>query len=83
MSSEPNDKPKLRGVLHQWAAGCAVGAGVVLVAMAPTVRSGIGAGVFALSLVTLLTVSATYHRVNWSPVARVWMRRLDQHRFSC
>jgi hemolysin III len=71
------EKPKLRGVLHQWAIGCALGAGVVLVAMAPTLRAGLGAGVFALSLVTLLAVSATYHRVNWAPAAREWMRRLD------
>ncbi|MBL9039425.1 MAG: hemolysin III family protein [Archangium sp.] len=72
-----NDKPTLRGVLHQWSAGIALGAGLVLVAMAPTVRSSLGAGVFAASLVTLLTVSATYHRVNWSPPARAWMRRAD------
>lgn len=70
-------KPTLRGVFHQWAIGCAAGAGVVLVAMAPTARASIAAGIFALSLVTLLTVSATYHRVTWSPAARVWMRRLD------
>lgn len=70
-------KPTLRGVFHQWAIGCAAGAGVVLVSMAPTQRAAIAAGIFALSLVTLFTVSATYHRVTWSPPARVWMRRLD------
>jgi hemolysin III len=70
-------KPKLRGVLHQWAIGWAAGAGVVLVAMAPTSRSSLGAGIFAFSLVTLFSVSATYHRVNWSASARVWMRRMD------
>ncbi|HYO64792.1 MAG TPA: hemolysin III family protein, partial [Archangium sp.] len=32
---------------------------------------------FAFSLVTLFTVSATYHRVNWSAPARAWMRRMD------
>ncbi len=77
MSVAPEVKPTLRGVLHQWAIGCAAGAGVVLVAMAPTARSGFGAAIFALSLVTLLSVSATYHRVNWSPRGRVWMRRMD------
>lgn len=70
-------KPRLRGVLHQWAVGGAAGAGVVLVAMSPTLRAGVGAAVFALCLVTLLSVSATYHRVNWSAPARVWMRRAD------
>lgn len=77
MSSVAESKPRLRGVLHQWAIGVAAGAGLVLVAMAPTLRSGFGSAVFAVSLVTLLSVSATYHRVNWSPPARVWMRRAD------
>lgn len=70
-------KPKLRGVLHQWAAVTALGAGLVLVAMAPTSRAALASGIYALSLLTLLTVSATYHRVTWSPNARTWMRRLD------
>lgn len=71
------DKPRLRGVLHQWAIGCAVGAGVVLVGMSPTARAAFGSAVFAVSLVTLFTVSATYHRINWAPGPRLWMRRAD------
>ncbi|MBX7101787.1 MAG: hemolysin III family protein [Myxococcaceae bacterium] len=71
------DKPRLRGVLHQWAIGCAVGAGVVLVALSPTPRAAFGSAVFAVSLVTLFTVSATYHRINWAPGPRLWMRRAD------
>lgn len=70
-------KPTLRGVLHQWAAPLSLGAGMVLVALAPTVRAALGCAVFALSLVTLFTVSATYHRVTWQPNARAWMRRAD------
>jgi hemolysin III len=70
-------KPSLRGVLHQWAAPVALGAGVVLVAMAPDLRAGLACAVFATSLVTLFTVSATYHRVTWQPAARAWMRRAD------
>jgi len=71
------DKPKLRGVIHQWSSLVAIGAGLVLVAMAPNLRSAIAGGVFALSLVILLSVSAIYHRVNWQPAARAWMRRAD------
>src|SRR5262245_46291446 len=71
------DKPRLRGVLHQWAALVAVGAGAVLVAAAPTARAAWAASAFAASLVVLFTVSATYHRVSWRPRARAWMRRLD------
>jgi hemolysin III len=70
-------KPKLRGVLHQWAAVFAVGAGVVLVAMAPTPRTRTACALYALSLVALFTISATYHRVNWAPRGRAWMRRAD------
>jgi hemolysin III len=64
-------------MLHQFAAAVALGAGSVLVSMAPGVRSATAAAVFAVSLLTLFTVSATYHRVNWSVPARAWMRRMD------
>lgn len=70
-------KPKLRGVLHQWAAVWAAGAAIVLVAMAPTGRTAAAAGLYGLSLVVLFAISAVYHRVEWSPVARARMRRLD------
>ena len=71
------EKPKLRGVLHQWAAAFSVGAGVVLVALAPTQRTAVATALYALSLVGLFTISATYHRVNWAPRGRAWMRRAD------
>lgn len=70
-------KPVLRGVLHQWAAVAAFSAGIVLMAMAPNLRSALAGGIFALSLFTLFTVSATYHRPTWGPKGRVWMRRAD------
>ncbi len=70
-------KPRLRGVLHQWAALAALAAGSVLTAMAPNGRAAVGSGVFALSLVALFTVSATYHRPTWGAIGRKWMRRLD------
>ena len=37
--------PMLRGVLHQFAAFCAAGAGSVLVAMSSNLRAGIAAAV--------------------------------------
>jgi hemolysin III len=70
-------KPRLRGILHQWGAIFAAGAGMVLVAMAPPGRPRFGAVVFALTLCTLFAVSAFYHRVTWEPAARARMRRLD------
>ncbi len=77
MSTLAVEKPRLRGVLHQFAAPGALGAGLVLVAMAPTARAAAAAALYAFSLVVLFTVSATYHRVNWSERGRAWMRRMD------
>jgi hemolysin III len=71
-------KPTLRGVLHHSAAFFAAGAGFVLVAMSPNLRTAVATGVFSLSLVTLFTVSAIYHRVQWKAKrARAYMRRAD------
>lgn len=67
----------MRGVLHQWAAVVTLGAGTVLVAMAPSARPAIAAAVFASSLLCLFSVSATFHRGSWSTVAGNRMRRLD------
>lgn len=77
MSTQVAEKPRLRGVLHQFAAPGALGAGLVLISMAPTARAATAAGLYALSLVVLFTVSATYHRVTWSERGRTWMRRMD------
>ncbi|HYR27081.1 MAG TPA: hemolysin III family protein [Thermoanaerobaculia bacterium] len=75
---DESSKPILRGVLHHSAAWYALGAGSVLVAFAPTVRAAIAAAVYSLSLVTLFTISAVYHRVQWKrPNARARMRRAD------
>ena len=71
------EKPRFRGVLHQWAALGALVAGVVLIFLAQDTRAAAAVGIFAVSLVVLFAVSAVYHRVNWSAVARARMRRLD------
>lgn len=73
----PPQKPLLRGVSHEIAAGLALAGAVVLAVLAPGVRARIGAAVYGASLVTLFTVSATYHRPAWGPRARMLMRRLD------
>ncbi|MFP2929975.1 PAQR family membrane homeostasis protein TrhA [Pyxidicoccus sp. 3LG] len=77
MNARAVEKPKLRGVLHQFAAVGALGAGLVLVSMAPTPRAAAAAALYAVSLVVLFSVSATYHRVDWAPRGRAWMRRMD------
>jgi hemolysin III len=70
-------KPLLRGVLHEVAAFVAVVAGAILVFRASGARARAGALVYGISLVTLLAVSATYHRRNWSERVRAVWRRLD------
>jgi hemolysin III len=70
-------KPRWRGVLHQWAAVFAVGAGTGLVGLAHDGRSRAAAAIYAASLALLLGVSAVYHRFHWTPRVRAWLRRAD------
>jgi hemolysin III len=72
------DKPRLRGVSHQWAAIFAVPLAVALVLAAGDSGARVAVAVYAVSLVALFAVSALYHRVSWrSLAARGWMQRLD------
>jgi hemolysin III len=70
-------KPRLRGVSHFWAFFVALAAGALLVAMAPDGRATLAAAIYAGSLAALFGISALYHRVDWAPATRRWMRRLD------
>jgi len=71
-------KPRLRGVLHQWAFLVSLVLGLLLVLAANGGRETFAASVYAGSVAALLGTSALYHRVNWSrAAARRWMRRLD------
>jgi len=45
--------------------------------MAKSLRVALILAVYALSLSALLGTSALYHRLNWNPKQRAWMRRLD------
>ena len=73
-------KPRWRGVLHQWAAPISLAAGVPLVVLT-AVERGSGAalaiGVYVVTIILLFTISALYHRRSWAPEARARMRRLD------
>jgi hemolysin III len=70
-------KPRLRGVSHQWAFFISLAAGAALILLANGSTATIAAGIYAFSLSALLGVSALYHRIDWRPAARRWMRRLD------
>ena len=77
IASEPGHKPRWRGVQHQWAALFALGAGTILVALAPTAEARVASTIYAASLTLLLAVSAVYHRFQWTPAVRAWLRRAD------
>ena len=70
-------KPLLRGVSHEVAAFIAALGAVALVSAAPSTRAAIAASVYGATLTTLFTMSALYHRRNWSRPAYLLMRRFD------
>jgi hemolysin III len=75
---DPLRRPRLRGVLHQWAFVVSLVAGVCLVLGAGSVRARLAVSVYALSVAALFGTSALYHRIDWRTIgARRWMRRLD------
>src|SRR3954462_8842547 len=76
-STPPLAKPRLRGVLHQYAFFVSVGLGAALVIVADGGRARLAAAIYAFAVSGLLGTRALYHRVTWSKRARAWMRRLD------
>ena len=73
----PPLKPKLRGVLHEYAFFISLGCGIALILAASDGRARVAAVIYAVAVSGLLGTSALYHRVTWRPKARRWMRRLD------
>lgn len=71
------ERPRLRGVFHQYAFLVFSALGVALVVTAPGARERLAGGVFGGCLALTFGVSALYHRVIWRPAARRLMRRLD------
>jgi hemolysin III len=71
------EKPRLRGVLHQVAFMIALVLAPLLIVGADGGRPRLAAAVFAASVAACFGASALYHRVTWSPSARLWMRRID------
>jgi hemolysin III len=74
----PTIKPRMRGVVHEYAFFVAVAAGAALLVSAPSGKARLAAAIYVLGLAGLLGTSALYHRVTWRrPNVRRWMRRLD------
>src|SRR4029450_2307664 len=70
-------KPRLRGVSHQYAFYVALAAGAALVVLARGGEARGAALVYGLSPGAMFGASALYHRIDWSPRPRAWLRRLD------
>ena len=77
MNTSWTPKPLLRGWIHAGAAPIALTALVVLICRAPTAPAVISTGAFAISAVTLFTVSAVYHLGRWSSRVREVLRSVD------
>jgi hemolysin III len=73
-------KPRLRGWLHAYAAAISIVSGATLIAVSAALRgpvAGATTAVYCATVTLLFGTSALYHRLNWSPRARVIMKRLD------
>jgi len=77
-TAPPLPKPRLRGVSHQWGFVVSLAAGAALIALAPHGRATTAAAIYAAAVSALLGTSTLYHRVDWRPAARRWVRRLDR-----
>jgi hemolysin III len=77
MDMQPQPRPTLRGVSHQFAFFAALGAGAVLTATAGSARAAVAVAIYAGSLAAMFGISATYHRLARRPRARAIWQRAD------
>ena len=71
------ERPRLRGVFHEWAFFAALGGAGLLLVLAAGARETVAAAVYVAALAAMFGASALDHRVTWRPEVRRWMRRLD------
>jgi hemolysin III len=77
LNPQPLVKPYLRGHFHQAAFFFSIGACWVLYLNAHGSKATLASFIYSFSLISLFGISSLYHRINWKPESRVWMRRLD------
>ncbi|GAC1650462.1 MAG: hemolysin III family protein [Mycobacterium sp.] len=74
-------KPRARGWIHLCSAATATVGGLALVSVAGIASSPkaiLATLIYTVTIVSMFSVSATYHRKHWhNPVAAKWMKRLD------
>ncbi len=75
--SSVNNPPLLRGWLHLGTSPIALIAGMVLVIIAPSISMRIAITIFTITSAALFTISATYHKIKWSPKWKSIFRRID------
>jgi len=70
-------KPHLRGRSHEYAFVVALTLLPIMIVVAPGIAPRFVVALYATAIAGLFGISALYHRVNWTPAARVRMKRLD------
>ena len=76
-SQQIQTPPLMRGWLHLGTSPVALIAGLVLLILSPTLSMRVAVAIFTLASATLFTVSATYHRIKWSPKNKALFRKID------
>lgn len=77
LDATSSSKPKLRGVLHQYAAAAVFSAGAILIIEAPTAKAKLASCIYVAGAALQFVVSAVYHSGNWQPRARKLLKQLD------
>jgi hemolysin III len=72
-----DERPLLRGWIHLVAVVVTVIAAPFVVARAPTAGAAAALAIYMTSIVALFGVSASFHRIRWTPAGRRRMRRAD------
>lgn len=70
-------RPRLRGLLHAYAAPLAALVGMTLIVLADSTQARLAMAVWVVSLTGLFAVSATYHRFDGAPRIKAWLQRAD------
>lgn len=70
-------KPLWRGWIHAGTFPVAIAAGIVLICLAQGTVAKWASAIFMTTSLLLFGISALYHRFNWSPKAKVMLKRFD------
>ena len=77
MSATALERPRLRGVIHQWAVPVALVLAAILALRVTGVGNLIAVLVYGACITAMLAVSATYHSGRLSPAATARLKRVD------